>query len=168
MSETGTERIELFNVIVGLIFAELYKEFPIPKEIDEYEISEKLASNGMLSGPLTPRGQSRTLLKSNDRLDKFLDRTLIWLRDEGVIRTREGYVYSEVVLTSKTFSIMNAVPSGVEQGKITETIGSRLSDAARDIGLDTASSLVKDGASSLLADLSGQVIGGIVKSFTRL
>ncbi|MGU3536802.1 hypothetical protein [Methylobacterium sp. A54F] len=155
MSEEKAARIDYFNTIVGLIFAQLYENFPIPTDLDEEAIADAMgiekkvpkgfdASEGVYEFGLLPSGDSFHLILSASRE---------WLRDEGFIRAGGEMATVEPVLTSKALAIMSSTPAGLTPDKPGETLGKQIVGAARGAG--------KTAGNAAIGNLVGQVIGGV-------
>lgn len=153
MSDDAPKRIDHFNTMVGLIFAQLYDNFPLPIYLDEAAIADAMdvpkqeVDVGMLRKQYN-FGQ----LSSGDNFYPVLSGARIWLRDEGFIRARGELASIDLVLTSKALTVMNATPIGLSSS---ESLGSQLSSAAK--GAD------KSAGNAAIGDLVGQVIGGVTK-----
>lgn len=129
--------IQEFNAVAGLIFAQLYRSFPIHQEITNQGIAQAMG----VTGPCTEHQ-----LPSGRRFNDVVDHTVNWLIAEDYIR-RSG---RKLNLTTKGLTAMNAVPSGLKQ-----SLGKELTEAT------------KHGVSrdlSRIGDLIGGAIGGLTKS----
>ncbi len=134
--------IEEFNKIAGLIFAQLYRAFPITEDIDRNAIAKAFdVSEGNWANHKLPSGRS---------FNDLLAHTIGWLRAEEYTKAFGSHPAERVVLTTKGLMAMNAVPAGLK-----ETVGSELRKVAeRSSGPDLGR----------IGDLAGGVIGGIWKS----
>jgi len=135
MASTGQERA---NIIAGAIFAVLLENWPKDASL----IPEKI---------LTPIIEKPT----SDDVNVF--RGLVnWLRDEGYIRYKSANMsgaFALVVLSEKGLRTLNAIPVGISG---TKTFGEKIVEASKDVS--------KESAKKAIADLVGQMIGGVIKS----
>ncbi len=111
----GEKRIDHFNTMVGLIFAQLYENFPIPTEIDEAAIADAM---GVTKTPNSAREHKQQFdfedLPSGDPFLAVFWAALTWLRDEGFIRGGgRDLPIGDIILTSKALVAMNATPEGL-------------------------------------------------------
>ena len=136
--------IREFNTIAGLIFAQLYRDFPILVDIDRPDIAKSMGVGG--------NDWSKHELASGHSFNDMLAHTISWLTAEEYIKAAGAHPAEHVTLTTKGLSAMNAVPSGLNQPLGTE--------------LRTA---IEHGSSPNLAaigDLIGGVFGGLTKSMS--
>ena len=142
MAETPPN-IDEFNQIAALVFAQLYREFPVVVDIDRAAIAKVLGvSQGNWGDHMLPSGRS---------FNDVLSSTIAWLAVEDYTLAAGPHPSSRVVLTTKGLKAMNAVPS-----PLTETVGTELRKAT-----ERASGPVNF---SSIGDLIGGVIGGLTKS----
>lgn len=146
MAETP-KRIDHFNTIVGLIFAQLYENFPIPQGIDEGAIADAMGV-GYTQRETDPPLYDFAPLSNGDGFEWMVMAAMAWLVEEGFVRRDTEMSSSEPVLTAKALAVMNATPPGLAGGK---SIGSQLSDAARGAG--------RTASNAAIGDLVGQAIG---------
>lgn len=139
MSEVRAN-IQEFNTIAGLIFAQLYRDFPILVDIDKTGLAKAMGVDGEWSKHRLPSGRT---------FNEMLAHTLSWLTAEGYTIAAGGHPAERVTLTSKGLAAMNAMPSGVRQ-----TLGSELAKAAEQ---GSPASLVR----------IGELIGGFLGGFTK-
>jgi hypothetical protein len=155
MADESPKRIDHFNTIVGLIFAQLYENFPVPTGLDEGAIADAMGVEKSV-----PPGvdSSRKLynfgaLPSGDNFYSILNASRQWLRDEGFIRAGGEWATVDLVLTSKALAVMSSTPAGVSSDKPGGTLGSQIVGAAKGAG--------KTASNAAIGDLVGQVIGGV-------
>jgi hypothetical protein len=142
MAETPPN-INEFNQIAALVFAQLYREFPVVVDIDRESIAKVLGvSEGNWGNHMLPSGRS---------FNDVLSGTIGWLKAEDYTLAAGPHPASRVVLTTKGLQAMNAVPF-----PLTETVGMELRKAT-----ERASGAVNY---SSIGDLIGGVIGGFTKS----
>jgi hypothetical protein len=142
MPETPAN-IDDFNKIVGLIFAQLYRAFPAPVDIDRHAIARALG---------VPDGEWPTYAMPSGRtFYDLLSNTIGWLQLEGYTKYFGDYPAENVILTTKGLQAMNAVPSPLK-----ERVGVELQRAAG------GSSGTHDW--SRIGDLIGGIFGGYTKS----
>jgi hypothetical protein len=140
--------IQEFNIIVGLIFAQLYKAFPVRVEIDHVAIGKVMGFEGK-------RWDVEKLPSGRPLLDVYQS-AISWLHRENFIDVSEvsggplgGPPWTaQTVLTVKGLMALNAIPTGLSL-----SVGAKLTEAAdRGTGLGS------------LGDLIGGIIGGATKS----
>lgn len=129
--------IERFDELTGLIFSKLYQSFPIAIDLNVMQFSEAL----VYDKPLTEDDKYR----GGEPFD-FFDNTMQWLIESGYVISRHNssyaYTFETCTLTAKALEVLKAVPHSVGG----ETLGGRLSAAA------------KDGATAKLKELAGEVL----------
>jgi hypothetical protein len=129
-----------FNTITGLVFAQLYDNFPVP--VEHLERGKIASVMGVSSG-------ETSVLPSGRPFNEVLGHSLNWLSQEGYVRSAGITPYERVTLTQKGLTALNAVPQG-----LSATIGSSLSTT------------VSMGNMAGIGDLVGGIIGGITKSMS--
>jgi hypothetical protein len=129
--------IKEFNMIAGLIFAQLYRAFPAAEDIDRETIAKAI-------------GGGDHKLPSGRSVNEMIGYTIGWLNVEGFTRAFGAHPSQRAMLTTRGLTAMNAVPSGLK-----ETLGTELKKAT-----EPGSSL-NLGA---IGDLIGGIFGGAVKS----
>jgi hypothetical protein len=139
--------IEEFNTIAGLIFAQLYKAFPVRLDLlDRQAIATAMGVPGTNWGAhILPSGQS---------FSTMLAYTLSWLVDQGYVSAPGAHPAERITLSEKGLAALNAIPSGLKQ-----TIGSKLTEAAA----DTSS----PGVANKIAELMGSFAGSFTRSYTE-
>jgi hypothetical protein len=131
---------EKANLVMGAIFANLLTAWPSPIH-------------------LTPQKILQPILETTTRDDVRVFASLVkWLSDEGYLRigsaTLDGS-YSNVVLSERGLRTLNSIPSGISSSK---SYGEKIAEAAKEVTTDTAKKTI--------ADLVGQMIGGVIKSLS--
>lgn len=149
MAEEGAKRIDHFNTMVGLIFAQLYEQFPLESEIDQGALADAMGvskedANVFHDRPIYNFGK----LPSGDQFYSLMVYSLKWLREEEFIRAKGENADRHVVLTSKALVAMNAVPPGL---KHQDSLGSQLVGAAKGAG--------RNASNAAIGDIVGQIIG---------
>lgn len=112
--------IELFDRLVGNIFADLYESFPIPRKLSEQDYSMHYGDDGF---------------------EEFFKATLRWLSSAGFIDLNTGYNHLgpySATLTNKALEALKIVPDSLASQ---ESLGERLTKATRDGFFDQARSL---------------------------
>jgi hypothetical protein len=142
MAETPPNIVE-FNQIAGLIFAQLYREFPIVVDLDQGTIAKAF---GVAEG-----NWGNHILSSGRAFNAVLSGTIGWLKADGYTMAFGPSAFQNVILTTKGLQAMEAVPAPLK-----ENVGTQLQKATE------TSSGVFD--LSKIGDLSGGVIGGVTKS----
>lgn len=155
-------RIDEFNQTVGHIFADLYREFPMPLDIDHAVIAEALGVTVEFEDGTehSADGRSRRARKygnfpSGTQSFRLISETLKWLQKEGFITSKGDMASHEVQLTSRALAVMNALPDSVANR---ERLGDTLTKAVKGAG--------SEAARTAIADTVGLIIGGVVKSFS--
>ena len=134
-------KVQEFNTIAGLIFAQLYQTFPIVEDIDRQGIARAIGVPG--------NDWSKHPLPSGRTLGDMLAYTIAWLNAEGYIRAAGAHPAERVTLTAKGLTAMNAIPSGLQ-----EPLGTELRKAVDQTPSPNLSGI-------------GDLIGGFFGSFTR-
>jgi hypothetical protein len=135
--------IDDFNKIAALIFAQLYREFPVPVDINRAVIARALGA--------PEKDWGNFMLPSGRSVDAMLNTTTGWLKADEYTMAFGPSPSQSVVLTTKGLRVMNAVPSPLK-----ESIGTELRRATE----------THSGALDLskIGDLIGGTIGGLMKS----
>jgi|ERR1700716_2505993 hypothetical protein len=132
-----------FNVIVGLVFAQLYEQFPVPVgHLHEGAI-------GVAMGAAASSEWSAHALPSGRPLGEVLLHSVKWLSEEGYVRSGGLTPYEQVTLTEKGLAALNSVPQG-----LSATVGSSLVKATSGSERNLSG----------IGDLVGGMIGGLAKS----
>ena len=122
--------IETFNLIAGLILADLYEHFPKPISIGAGDIAKRA---GLCANPEDPTWQE----------EELPDAVVEWLKDEGFIRTGSGSmspIYHHQVVLSHSGLRLLSVPGVLHSN---ESVGAGLAKAAKDGANQGVSELVK-------------------------
>jgi hypothetical protein len=130
--------IQEFNIISGLIFVQLYTDFPVRLDIDRAVIAAAMDIPG--------RNWSTHKLPSGRIFSAVLNNTVDWLSAEGFVKSAGSHPAEGVTLSAKGLAALNAAPDGLN-----ETIGTALTDVAEQgwrRGLNS------------IGDLMGSIIGG--------
>ena len=131
--------INEFNQIAALVFAQLYREFPVVVDIDRGAIAKALGvSEGDWGTYMLPSGRS---------FNDVLSGTIGWLMADKYTIGNGSSPFQRVILTTKGLRVMNAVPSPLE-----ETVGTKLRKA-------TATSSGAFDLSKLVTSLAGRLAG---------
>lgn len=129
--------ISEFNTITGLVFSQLYGQFPVSVDLDQ----------GAIASAMGAVSSSTPGLQSGRQFTEVLAHSLKWLSDEGYVRSAGPLAYEKVTLTTKGLAVLNAVPQG-----LSVTIGSTIATNA------------SAGNLSSVGELVGGLIGGFAKS----
>jgi hypothetical protein len=140
--------IDEFNKIAGLAFAQLYREFPVPVDINRGVIAKAL---GVPEKGWPEKGWGDFMLPSGRSFATLLNTTIAWLKADEYTMAPGSDPSKSVVLTTRGLRVMNAVPSPLK-----ETVGTELQRATEP----------NSGAFDLskIGDLIGGTIGGLWKS----
>jgi hypothetical protein len=135
--------IDEFNKIAALVFAQLYREFPVPVDINREVVAQALG--------VPEKGWGDFMLPSGRSFATMLNTTIAWLKADEYTMAPGSDPSKSVVLTTKGLRVMNAVPSPLK-----ETVGTELRRATEP----------NSGAFDLskIGDLIGGAIGGLMKS----
>jgi len=136
--------IDDFNKIAALVFAQLYREFPVPVDINREVIAKALG--------VPEKDWGNFMLPSGRSFATMLNTTIGWLKaDEYTMAFGNSDPSKSVILTTKGLRVLNAVPSPLK-----ETVGTELRKATE----------ANSGAFDLskIGDLIGGAIGGFIKS----
>ena len=115
MAETPPN-IDEFNQIAGLIFAQLYREFPIVVNLDLAAIAKAFGvSEGNWGNHILPSGRS---------FNAVLSGTVGWLKADNFTMAFGPSPSQNVILTTKGLQAMEAVLSPLK-----ETVGTQLRKA---------------------------------------
>jgi hypothetical protein len=136
------ENIVEFNQITGLVFAQLYAEFPSPVTINRSAIANALGAQSSDWSHRLPSGKT---------VGDQIAGTIGWLNNQHYITSFGSHPAEYAVLTKEGLAALNAVPQG-----LSATVGSSLVNAASDTQRDW----------SKIGDLVGGALGGFTKSIT--
>lgn len=120
--------IDNFDEVVGIVFARLYANFPVPDEFSSGDIVNLMKR---------PEGDGVDDFEDGFAiLTDVIPATVSWLEEEGFIRFKNNSTlaeksWREVRLTSKALSALKSTPGSIEPEV---TIGERISAAAREGG----------------------------------
>jgi hypothetical protein len=95
-----------FNLIVGLIFAQLYEAFPVLVPIIDREAIAKIMG-------VEPGAWAAHKLPSGRSFSEVLAHTMSWLAAQNYIIAAGSHPAERVTLTDKGLSALNAMPSGL-------------------------------------------------------
>jgi len=126
-----------FHQITTLVFAELYIEFPMRKDLSADEIATKLGLS-----------DAEGTLPSGRKFNEVFHHTVAWLREEGYVQGQSqpmGAFGSTtglttvhfgpirgITLTSKALTVMNVVPASLGGATSIEPLGPQILTAATD------------------------------------
>ena len=145
------DNIDRFNTLVGLIFDQLYREFPLQITLDANVFALAMGVGTDEAEMRKNEPKRRPLPGTKTKFIDFYRSTLTWLRMEGFIHASID-PDENVVLSAKGLAILNATPSVIGE----KSLGKKLGDAAKDVGTDVANKAI--------ADLAGQALGAFTKS----
>jgi hypothetical protein len=135
--------IDDFNKIAALVFAQLYREFPVPVDINREVIAKAM--------DVPEKDWGNFVLPSGRSFAAMLNTTIGWLKANEYTMASGADPSKSVILTTKGLRAMNSVPSPLR-----ETVGTELREATE----------THSGAFDLsrIGDLIGGTIGGLWKS----
>lgn len=150
--------IDFFNEIVGHLFDNLYKRFPIPIDIDDEVYAIALGCKIFNKTPDNWPKDAGQILEFSDlneglSLRPLLYSSLTWLREEGFILAESDSAVRKVRLTARALTILNASPSSLEP-----KLASKLSEAVKGSAAETGRSMI--------GEIVGQIVGGVAKGLT--
>jgi hypothetical protein len=163
--------IALFNVVVGLIFDALVREFPIWRRVTPGRLGETFRTLTDVSegGETLPTGVVRepgstSMLRSNIPIQLYIDETVDWLVAEGFLLERSevverGKVFGqdyemlakEYTLSARTLEVLNRRMPGLQA-----SYANQLGDAARASGAEAGKAAI--------GEIVGQIIGAATRS----
>ncbi|MCQ4631674.1 hypothetical protein GB927_016605 [Shinella sp. CPCC 100929] len=149
-----TDNIDHFNEIVGLVFDQLYRSFPIETDIDEEAIAKALGIEIIDNTPddwPAPKILNYGVVREGVPFRLLLYATLRWLNSEGFTTGRGEYSQMSVCLSAKALTVLNASPSALSQ-----SLGAKLGEAVKGAGTEAGRSVI--------GETVGQIIGGFTKS----
>lgn len=127
--------IDIFDCVVGIVFAKLYASFPVRTYIDYKSLDE-----------MQPQPDDLDWLSKYARQKTLFSSTMSWLVDAGYvwcsIRDESSGSFSDCVLTPKGLEILN-LPSSLE--------GSSIGASLRKAVIDTSGEALKDLAKTALS-----------------
>jgi hypothetical protein len=130
--------IQEFNEITAVIFAQLYSEHPLTKDLDIDEVAKVLGRSG-----------TETLPSGRNFKDVFAH-TLSWLIYQGYVYSNGSLPRERVQLTDKALFAMNVVPPSLNKSR-----GAELVEAS------------KSASSASGREWVGQIISSITEGFTK-
>lgn len=146
------ENIDIFNEMVGHLFAQLYAAFPIPIEFDEIALVRSMGFEPRLK---KIEGLDQDFLDgwpelpSGDSSFQYYTASVDWLIAERFIRRSN---FGEHVLTAAALAALSRTPKAIGGA----TLGKRLGEVALAGGAEAGRAGV--------GGLVGEVIGGFAKS----
>ena len=131
------KNIEIFEALSGLLFAELYEYFPLPKTIDPTGLAQELGDDywDEVEQPLEETGQINAYVRHRSP-PALAEPTIRWLANTGFITfdSYRGGKFQNVCLTAKGLEAIRSAP-GRER---------RLLDAAKNIVTGAAKDSARD------------------------
>lgn len=130
--------LEIFNIAVGEIFGECYREFPVKINISCTEIAMAVAE----------RYDEEEIMERDDLIKKetkVVFDAVDWLVKSGYLWISDGdssLKYYGVTLTPKGLEVLNSIPSSLQQK---ETIGQILSRGIKSLSKEAITETVKIG-----------------------
>lgn len=157
---TKQTNIDRFNIVVGLIFGQLYNAFPLQVELDEEAVARGLGVAVKDESPADwPSTATRILnfdnLPDGTPVRPFLYAATRWLTDEGFIRSSGPYSTEGMVLTTKALAVLNAQPDALES-----KLGSKLADAAGNVATEAGRAAVAETVGIVLSAATRHFFNG--------
>jgi hypothetical protein len=152
--EDEVDNIEIFNALVGLIFDQLYRSFPIPTSINTDEIAQSLGVQGYTTSDTILPGRTIVsewgLISSTSFWDLY-NGSIDWLKDERFVREPE---HESFVLTADALAALNARPSSLSM-----PLGKRLGEAATNVGTEAGRAAISEVVGQLIGAAARGLIG---------
>jgi hypothetical protein len=146
---TGSElpsNMRDFNEITAVIFARLFKAFPVPLTLNPDEIA------GVLG--LTDRQQ---VMPSGRAFYEVLNHTVQWLIKEDFVRSQGHFPVERMVLTTKGMAALNIVPPSLNR-----PLGSEIAEATKEASTEGGKTKIAE----LMSDFFGFLLGSFTKSIS--
>jgi hypothetical protein len=155
MNDAEPTNVDIFNLVVAVIFTELYNSFPIPTPITSQWLAEKVLTEERYWRPDDLRGEgAREETVEGHGYDLIAFHGISWLTQCGfMIQSPDNK--KKYVLSPKGFEALAAVPTSLS-AKETRSLGKQLASAAATVG-DRASTAV-------ISNIIGQVIGAAART----
>lgn len=147
-----TANIEMFNQVVGLIFDQLYRSFPLAEQMDYEAMAAKVGVEARDYHP--PAGVISTRMREyGDVLDgmnfeSFVDQAVAFLVAEAFLQ-QDRYEYR---LSARALTILNAPITGLD-----ESLGKKLTGAVKEAGTEAGRAAI--------SETVGQIIGATARGF---
>lgn len=148
--DESADNIAYFNTLVGLIFGQLYREFPIQTRINTDDIAIAMGVEGYATSDTIVPGVkivSDWGMLSQTSFWQLYEGTLAWLKEEGFVRE---LTHEEWVLSASALATLSLRPAALDA-----PLGKKLGDAARGAGTEAGRAAI--------AELVGQFIGAVAK-----
>lgn len=128
----AVSNIDQFNEITGLVLAELYAKFPVPKSL----VPEKFVE------PATRWCDFMCADVPNENAEFFIA-TVLWLESAGYLKFKDStpYYIQDAVLTASGLEILKAIPASLEGGA---SFGESIAAAAKEGGKETLRASVSE------------------------
>lgn len=154
---TTPKNIELFNQLVGLIFADLYEHFPLPigtLNAVRYAKNFGIEVKELNGEPFFDRD---TIPDTDVKFSFLFSSTKTWLFDEGFIAGDNAYQpdLRWAVLTSKALLALNMMPASLKK-----PLGEELKDALKDAGTEAGKAAIGETVGRIIGAVAGGFIGG--------
>lgn len=125
-----TANFDAFNQVVGLLFDQLYRGFPIADQIDYAELAGKLGTEirpyHPPEGLITTRMETYGEILPSTELESFVDNTIEFLEAEGFVQREDRY---RIRLSAKALTLLNAPLPGLQMAT-----GDRIVEISKDVG----------------------------------
>ncbi len=129
------KNIEAFNIAVGCIFGQCYKEFPLKTNISTWEVGEAIKNS---CGT-----ENRDHTNLDDYEYKVVESTMKWLVQSGYLwcdNTKKPINFEGVVVTPRGLEVLNLMPDSLGHR---QTIGETLSKGAKEVGREVTMTSVQ-------------------------
>ena len=117
--------IELFDQMVGHIFATLYEAFPIASDVDAMPIIQKISWH------------------DDEKAHVYFQSTYQWLISAGYVTGKpllSSYTYTECLLTAKGLEVLKGMPKSLREDA--QPLGEEISKAVKAGAADSVKGLV--------------------------
>jgi len=126
--------IESFNIAVAEVFGQCYQAFPLRISVSIIDIGSTIQET------INPDCDNDIDMRSNEY--SIARESINWLIDSGYLwhRNTNNTSFNAVTLSPKGLEVLNATPKELQ---IQTTLGEELGKGIKEIGKDTALSVVK-------------------------
>lgn len=149
-----TQNFDAFNQVVGLLFDQLYREFPIACEVDYRELASKIGSEVLPYVPpewlITVRTETYGDILPGIELESFVNNAIEFLEVEGFIQRQDRH---RIRLSAKALAILNAPLPGLQMA-----VGDKIVEISKDVG----SSAGRAAMSEVIGHLLGAAARGLL------
>lgn len=147
------KNFDAFNQVIGLVFDQLYRAFPVAIEVDYGQIATKLdisiSPYKPPSGFISPRSEVYGEILPGTEMESFVDEAISFLEAEGFLQRQGKFAFR---LSAKALTLLNAPLSGLEQ-----SAGTRIIEISKQVG--------NEAGRAAMSEVIGQLIGAAARGF---